>query len=127
MADTPLTKRKETGADIMRRVNRGYNSPGRNGTIGNPMGAIMGFMGAPNLAGGPQRRGQYGGMQGIMNNFYGAGGGGNKPGTGGNDPAVDPNDPDAEMKKVGLPSWWIDWLHTNGQYGVWNKPPGLLG
>lgn len=129
MADTQLTKQQmniRAGHNAMNRFDAAFNANMFNRGGGSIPG-IMAFMGVPNLAGGPQRRGQYGGTQGIMQNFYGAGGGGgNKPGTGGNDPSVDPNDPDAKMLKVGLPQWWVDWLHTSGQYGGVPPQGGLL-
>lgn len=124
---------------LMNSIEAGWRSaPGRNGVGYDPMGAVMGFMGVPNLAGGAFRNGQYGGTQGILQRFYGPGGPGHrpkpdKPGTGGNDPGTGGdgtgtgNQDDQNMIKAGLPPWWVDWLHTNGEHGGWMQPPGLLG
>lgn len=133
---TPQQARQQSFQDLANQVQGGLSagrfSPGRQG--GGALGGMMAFMDMPNLAarphygyGTPDYMG--GGQQDPFAALGGGGGGHSKPpGTGGNDPGTDPNNPDSAMQKAGLPSWWIDWLHTNGQYGVWNKPPagGLL-
>ena len=145
MADkVPLTRHQQS----QRFFDQILFGMANNGTRGAGMGAGMGFMGLPfqtRQSGGKGSSGpwmtvdprtqtvtpgfQIGGQGGGLGGQGGGQGGGNgNGGGGGNDPGTDPNNPDSAMLKAGLPSWWVDWLHTNGQYGVWNKPPagGLL-
>ena len=101
---------------------------------GGPMGAMMGFMGLPYLSrGGGSDSAPHGSGPAPFQKMWPGGIDPSMarpaaPTTGGDGPAVDPNNPDGPMLKAGLPPWYIDWLHTSGQYGVWNKPPsgGLL-
>lgn len=115
---------------LVQGIQAGMRSPGRNGVGSNDFGGFAAFMGLPNLAGGANRNGQYGGMQGIMQRMAAQNGqkppgtGGNGAGTNGNDPSKPPEDP---LLKAGFTPWYVDWLRSSGQTGTWAKPPGLLG
>lgn len=124
MVDTPTKTRKQLLANDFRRTAAGIQQGmmsgpgGRNG--GGALGAAMGFMGAPNLA--PQRGWGAGGNGSAMFDWPSLhGGGGKDP----NDPN-NPGNPDDPMLKAGLPQWWIDWLHSSGQYGGVPPTGGLL-
>jgi hypothetical protein len=119
---TPQQIRQQSTRALTQQLNQGYNA-------GGPMGAMAAFMGIPNLAAG--RR--IGGMSDVPagsfrwpTDYPGSPSNlaGKPPSTGGDGPSVDPNNPDGPMLKAGLPPWYVDWLRTSGQYGVWNQPPG---
>jgi hypothetical protein len=93
------------------------------------LATIMGFMGVPNLA----ARQHYGigmGPGGQPMAPYGQPLGQPQqkpPGTGGDDPPLTDDDKQRQdMIKAGMTPWYVDWLQTNGRYGQWKQPPGLL-
>jgi hypothetical protein len=101
---------------------------------GGPMGAMMGFMGLPYLArGGGSDSAPHGSGPAPFQKMWPGGIDPSMarpaaPTTGGEDPSLAPEDKKrAEMIKAGLPPWYVDWLHTSGQYGGVPPTPGLLG
>ena len=133
-------RRGETGAQIMGRVDAAYNG-NRFTRGGSGLPSIMAFMGMPNLAGGPNRNGQYGGAVYPMGGGFGGGiggiaamgrgGGGGGNGGGGN--KTDPNAPvdpatlgDLGKLKNAFPQWYIDWFNEQGKYGGVPQVSGLL-
>lgn len=121
MADTP-TRKQNLARSLQNDIGRtmGAYNANRFGKGGGGLDSIMAFMGAPNLA--PQRGWGAGGNGSAMFDWPNLhGGGGKDP----NDPN-NPGNPDDPMLKAGLPQWWIDWLHSSGQYGGVPPTGGLL-
>lgn len=121
MADTP-TRKQLIRNDLQRTLGgmQGAYNGSRFSRGGPGLETAMAFMGAPNLA--PERGWGAGGMggsgSGQWTNWPHGGGNGNNPDT--------PGNPDDLMLKAGLPQWWINWLHSSGQYGGVPPTGGLL-
>lgn len=117
--------RSDKLAQMMGNMQYGWRAAG-----GDPMGAMMGFMGMPfqNKQGGqwmtvnPATHSTY--QTGTTNPVQARP---SKPN--GNDPNLtDEEKKRAELIKAGMTPWYVDWLQTSGNFGgVPPKTPGLLG
>lgn len=96
---------------------------------GDPMGAIMAFMGRPFQQ---KQGGQWMTVNPLTQSTYQTGTTNPAAAAATKPPVDDPTLTDEEkrrreMIKAGLPPFYVDWLRTSGQYGGVPPTPGLLG